>query len=132
MRRLEKQRGISEWPKTFRAESERTFKSFASDESQTESVRRFWRTSRGSAYADWKNNGAFQNGLKLFVQTRNEPASRLQAMNRKPKVSEGFGALLGGAHAQTGKTTGHFRMAQNLAGNSGRTGESFPSDRPHT
>ena len=111
MHRQEKQCGILEWPKTFRADSERACKSFASDRLQIESVRRFWRTSRRSACVDWKNNGALQNGLKLFVQTRNEPASRLQAMNRKPKVSEGFSALLGGAPAQTGKITGHFRMA---------------------
>ena len=111
MYRQEKQCGILEWPKTFRADSERACKSFASDRLQIESFRRFWRTSRPSACADWKNNGAFQNGLKLFVQNGNEPASRLQAMNRKPKVSEGYGALLGGAHAQTGKTTGHFGMA---------------------
>ena len=56
-----------------------------------------------------KQRKAFQ--IMKGVQTRGEPASRLQAIDCKSKVSDGFGALLGGAHAQTGKTTGHFGMA---------------------
>ena len=56
-----------------------------------------------------KQRKAFQ--IMKGVQTPGEPASRLQAIDHKAKVSEGFGALLGGAHAQTGKTTWHFKMA---------------------
>ena len=48
-----------------------------------------------------KQRKAFQ--IMKGVQTPGEPASRLQATDHKAKVSEGFGALLGGAHAQTGK-----------------------------
>ena len=55
-----------------------------------------------------KQRKAFQ--IMKGVQTPGEPASRLQAIDHKAKVSKGFGALLGGGHAQTGKTTWHFKM----------------------
>ena len=58
-----------------------------------------------------KQRKAFQ--IMKGVQTRGEPASRLQAIDRKAKVSEGVGQLLGGAHTRTGKKT--WRL-QDLAG----------------
>ena len=46
-------------------------------------------------HPDWRKNQAFQNRLKLGLQTRGKLASRLQALDRKLKLSKSFWPLFG-------------------------------------
>ena len=77
-----------------------------------------------------KQRKAFQ--IMKGVQTRGEPASRLQAIDRKAKVSEGVGQLLGGAHTRTGKKRGILEWPKTFRPDSARTCESFASNRSQT
>ena len=77
---------------------------------------------KGHAHPDWEKTLAFQNRLKVGLQTRGRPASGLHAIDNKLKLPEELWLTLRGQHAharavsiKSGKETWHFRLAKTYA-----------------